>query len=106
MPLVLFSNLFPLHLFCTVQLEAYPEERLLRPYAMLSRAKYMGSSDIADTHFQTFRELYDWSVGDNRTDFWEDMWNSSGLIYEGSYSKVRPFTPILCLKPGVVVGES
>ncbi|KAH6639005.1 acetyl-coenzyme A synthetase [Boeremia exigua] len=39
-------------------------------------------------NMQTFRELYDWSVGDNRTDFWEDAWNSSGLIYEGSYRKV------------------
>ncbi|KAJ4349308.1 hypothetical protein N0V95_004676 [Ascochyta clinopodiicola] len=39
-------------------------------------------------NMQTFRELYDWSVGDERTDFWEDMWDASGLIYEGSYSKV------------------
>lgn len=38
--------------------------------------------------FKTFRELYDWSVGSHRTDFWEDIWNASGLIYEGSYSKV------------------
>lgn len=28
------------------------------------------------------------SVGDKRTDFWEDMWESSGLIYEGKYDKV------------------
>lgn len=39
-------------------------------------------------NMQTFRELYDWSVGDNRTDFWEDMWDASGLIYSGSYSHV------------------
>lgn len=39
---------------------------------------------------QTFRELYDWSVGDDRTDFWEHMWNNSGLVYEGSYSEVSP----------------
>lgn len=37
---------------------------------------------------QTFRELYDWSVGPNRTDFWEDMWSASGLIHSGTYSKV------------------
>ncbi|KAH7079429.1 hypothetical protein FB567DRAFT_562600 [Paraphoma chrysanthemicola] len=37
---------------------------------------------------QTFRDLYDWSVGENRTDFWEDLWNASGLIYEGSFTEV------------------
>lgn len=42
------------------------------------------------TTSQTFRQLYDWSVGEKRTDFWEDMWDASGLIYEGSYTKVRP----------------
>lgn len=63
------------------------------------RAEYAGQSLwIIEVHkfaeeakietLQTFRELYNWSVGDNRTDFWEDMWNASGLIYEGSYSKV------------------
>ncbi|KAH8732011.1 hypothetical protein GQ44DRAFT_767054 [Phaeosphaeriaceae sp. PMI808] len=39
-------------------------------------------------NMQTFQELYDWSVGDNRTDFWEDMWSTSRLIYEGKYDKV------------------
>jgi acetoacetyl-CoA synthetase len=39
-------------------------------------------------NMQTFRELYDWSVGVNRTDFWEDMWESSQLIYEGQYTRV------------------
>ncbi|CAO2647179.1 Nn.00g081010.m01.CDS01 [Neocucurbitaria sp. VM-36] len=39
-------------------------------------------------NMQTFRELYEWSVGDRRTDFWEDMWETSGLIYEGSYTEI------------------
>lgn len=42
----------------------------------------------ADLTVQTFRELYNWSVGPNRTDFWEDMWSASGLIHSGTYSKV------------------
>jgi acetoacetyl-CoA synthetase len=43
----------------------------------------------ANMQQQTFRELYEWSVGDKRTDFWEDMWNASGFIYDGEYTKVR-----------------
>lgn len=37
---------------------------------------------------QNYRDLYAWSVGPNRTDFWEDIWHSVGLIYSGSYSQV------------------
>ena len=37
---------------------------------------------------QTFADLYEWSVGDKRTDFWEDMWKASGLIYDGSFTEV------------------
>lgn len=39
-------------------------------------------------NMQTFRELYDWSVGNRRTEFWEDWWEASGLIYEGKYTQV------------------
>lgn len=41
---------------------------------------------------QTFRELYDWSVGDRRIEFWEDMWDTAGLIYEGDYEEVVDIT--------------
>ncbi|KAI4949397.1 hypothetical protein J4E91_005136 [Alternaria rosae] len=37
---------------------------------------------------QTFRDLYNWSVGPSRTDFWEDMWETSNLIYSGNYTTV------------------
>jgi acetoacetyl-CoA synthetase len=37
---------------------------------------------------QTFRDLYAWSVGPHRTDFWDLMWSSSGLIYSGTYTHV------------------
>jgi acetoacetyl-CoA synthetase len=39
-------------------------------------------------NMQSFRDLYEWSVGDDRTDFWADMWDASGLIYSGSYTEV------------------
>lgn len=39
-------------------------------------------------NIKTFRELYKWSVGPQRTDFWDDMWDASGLIYSGSYTEV------------------
>lgn len=39
-------------------------------------------------NMKTYAELYNWSVGPNRTDFWDDLWNQSGLIYSGSYSQV------------------
>ncbi|KAF2841360.1 acetoacetyl-CoA synthase [Patellaria atrata CBS 101060] len=36
-----------------------------------------------------YRDLYAWSVGDNRVDFWNDVWKGVvGLIYEGSYDQV------------------
>lgn len=37
---------------------------------------------------RTYRNLYDWSVGATRTDFWNLMWNSAGLIYSGAYTEV------------------
>jgi acetoacetyl-CoA synthetase len=37
---------------------------------------------------QTFRDLYNWSVGPSRTDFWTDMWKASNLIYSGTYTTV------------------
>jgi acetoacetyl-CoA synthetase len=37
---------------------------------------------------QTFRELYSWSVGDRRVEFWENMWEEAGLIYEGDYEEI------------------
>ncbi|OAG22864.1 acetyl-coenzyme A synthetase [Alternaria alternata] len=39
-------------------------------------------------HMQTFRDLYNWSVGPSRTDFWVDMWKASNLIYSGTYTTV------------------
>ncbi|KAF1943953.1 acetoacetate-CoA ligase [Clathrospora elynae] len=39
-------------------------------------------------NMQTFRELYDWSVGEQRTDFWDDMWHASGLIHDGNYTEI------------------
>ncbi|KAK7179561.1 hypothetical protein DPSP01_003644 [Paraphaeosphaeria sporulosa] len=37
---------------------------------------------------RTYRDLYDWSVGPSRTDFWNHMWDSAGLIYSGTYTEV------------------
>ncbi|KAF2462785.1 acetyl-coenzyme A synthetase [Lindgomyces ingoldianus] len=37
---------------------------------------------------QTFRDLYAWSVGERRTEFWEDLWEEAGLIHEGSFDEV------------------
>ncbi|KNG51807.1 acetoacetate-CoA ligase [Stemphylium lycopersici] len=39
-------------------------------------------------NMQTFRDLYSWSVGPNRTDFWEDMWTTCNLIYSGDFDQV------------------
>jgi acetoacetyl-CoA synthetase len=51
--------------------------------------KFMQSSNSKrNLNMQNFRDLYEWSVGDNRTDFWADMWDSSGLIYSGTYTEV------------------
>jgi acetoacetyl-CoA synthetase len=38
---------------------------------------------------QTFNELYNWSMSDDREDFWADLWESSPIIAEGSYKHVR-----------------
>ncbi|KAF1954166.1 acetoacetate-CoA ligase [Byssothecium circinans] len=39
-------------------------------------------------NIQTYRELYEWSVGPNRTDFWDEIWKFSPLIYSGGYTEV------------------
>lgn len=47
-----------------------------------------GGSDSLTLWTQNFRELYEWSVGDNRTDFWQDMWSTSRLIHDGTFTQV------------------
>ncbi|KAL6155252.1 hypothetical protein ACJBU6_06845 [Exserohilum turcicum] len=39
-------------------------------------------------NMKTFRHLYSWSIGPNRTDFWQDMWTACNLIYSGHYRQV------------------
>lgn len=39
----------------------------------------------------TFQDLYQWSVGESRVDFWNAVWNEIKLIHEGTYS--RPVDP-------------
>ncbi|KAF2437153.1 acetoacetate-CoA ligase [Tothia fuscella] len=41
-----------------------------------------------DLNMKTFDQLYDWSVGGNRTDFWQAVWDEVDIIHEGSYDKV------------------
>ncbi|USP72801.1 Acetoacetyl-CoA synthetase [Curvularia clavata] len=51
--------------------------------------KFMQSANAKHgLNMQTFRDLYSWSVGPNRTDFWDDMWTTCNLIYSGSYDQV------------------
>ena len=38
---------------------------------------------------ETFNDLYEWSIGDSREDFWADLWEYVPLIYEGTYRRVR-----------------
>ncbi|KAF2703445.1 acetoacetate-CoA ligase [Pleomassaria siparia CBS 279.74] len=47
-----------------------------------------GVNERRGLDMRTFRDLYDWSVGEKRTEFWEDLWGTSGLVYEGSFEKV------------------
>ncbi|KAF1991246.1 acetoacetate-CoA ligase [Aulographum hederae CBS 113979] len=40
-------------------------------------------------NMKTFQDLYDWSVGPTRTDFWRLLWESeANLIYSGTYTTV------------------
>ncbi|KAK3062064.1 hypothetical protein LTS18_004892, partial [Coniosporium uncinatum] len=39
-------------------------------------------------NMKTFNDLYEWSTGDLRTDFWQDIWDDVQIIHEGSYSQV------------------
>ncbi|KAJ4346691.1 uncharacterized protein N0V89_010623 [Didymosphaeria variabile] len=43
-------------------------------------------------NMQTYRDLYNWSVGPNRTDFWKHMWDAAGLIYSGDYTEIVDIT--------------
>lgn len=40
------------------------------------------------TAIKTFNDLYEWSVGDNRLEFWNDIWQEAHIIHEGSYARV------------------
>ncbi|KAF2685240.1 acetoacetate-CoA ligase [Lentithecium fluviatile CBS 122367] len=37
---------------------------------------------------RTFRDLYAWSIGPSRADFWADMWDYAALIHSGTYTSV------------------
>ncbi|KAF2646719.1 acetoacetate-CoA ligase [Massarina eburnea CBS 473.64] len=50
-------------------------------------------------NMQTYRELYEWSVGPLRTDFWDELWKASPLIYSGSYTEVVDTTTPMDLIP-------
>lgn len=39
-------------------------------------------------NMKTFQDLYDYSVGSRRIDFWQDVWVEANLIYEGDYTEV------------------
>jgi acetoacetyl-CoA synthetase len=54
-----------------------------RMWRFIQKANAKHNLDI-----QTFDQLYQWSVGNNRTDFWGLVWDEIELIYEGSFSKV------------------
>lgn len=37
---------------------------------------------------QNYRDLYSWSVGSKRTDFWSDLWEFAPLIHSGHFTEV------------------
>ena len=39
-------------------------------------------------NMKSFDDLNAWSIGDSRTDFWQDLWDYVGLIHEGEYSHI------------------
>ncbi|CAI6304490.1 unnamed protein product [Periconia digitata] len=39
-------------------------------------------------NMRSYRDLYDWSVGSNRIDFWTDLWNFAPLIHSGHFTEV------------------
>ena len=50
-------------------------------------------NDKRQKNMQSFDDLYEWSIGAHREDFWADCWHYLPLIHEGSYEYV--------IEPGV-----
>jgi acetoacetyl-CoA synthetase len=52
-------------------------------WSFLQKANKKYNLDI-----KNFSELYQWSVGDNRTDFWDLFWDEVEIIHSGTYKQV------------------
>jgi acetoacetyl-CoA synthetase len=54
-----------------------------------SMYKFLQKSNATyNLNLKTFQELYQWSVGANRTDFWDLVFKEINIIHSGTYSKV------------------
>jgi acetoacetyl-CoA synthetase len=60
----------------------HPDPKNTRMYRFLQSANTKYNLSL-----QTFHDLYDWSVGPTRNDFWRHVWDEIDLIYEGSYQQ-------------------
>lgn len=61
----------------------HPDPKSTRMWNFMQKANQRFGLDL-----QTFNDLYAWSVGDRRTDFWAAVWDEVAIIHEGSYSQV------------------
>jgi acetoacetyl-CoA synthetase len=51
-------------------------------------ARFIESANARyNTSMKTFSDLYKWSVGDQRNDFWNHLWSEVDLIHEGTYQQ-------------------
>jgi acetoacetyl-CoA synthetase len=60
----------------------HPDPKSTRMYRFMQSANKKYNLKLS-----TFQQLYQWSVGHSRNDFWNLLWDEVDLIYEGSYSQ-------------------
>jgi acetoacetyl-CoA synthetase len=65
----------------------HPDPKSTNMYRFMQRVNRKRNLSL-----QTYRDLYAWSVGPDRTQFWEDMWEEARLIHSGIFEEVVDVT--------------
>jgi acetoacetyl-CoA synthetase len=61
----------------------HPDPKSTRMWKFITRANQEFGLNLTN-----FEDLYQWSVGNNRLDFWKLLWDDVDIIHEGTYEKV------------------
>ncbi|KAF2496573.1 acetoacetate-CoA ligase [Lophium mytilinum] len=60
----------------------HPDPESTRMYKFMQKANRKWGLSM-----KTFQDLYEWSVGETRNDFWREIWDEIELVHEGSFDQ-------------------